>query len=152
MLDRQREIIAVATQIEIAVAPGVELGGTAQGLTGPDGAALLGMVDDEHGRAMPALQLTQGGEQRRHLAAGILVDAVQSHERVEDQQARLQSGDGVGEVAAVGVEVEAQDRRRDHLDIEVGERAACGGRDAFEAPAHNVECILGGKEQDAAGA
>ena len=100
----------------------MELGGAAQRLTGPNGAALLGVMDDEHGRAMPALQLAQEGEQRGHLAAGILVDAVQPHARpagpkgrvprgrIEDQQAWLQSGDGLGEIAAVGVEVETQDR------------------------------------------
>ena len=49
---------------------------------------------------MPALQLTQEGEQRGHLAAGILVDTVEPHERIEDQQARLQPGDGLGEIAA----------------------------------------------------
>jgi len=31
---------------------------------------------------------------------------VEAHERIEDEQAWLQSGDGVGEVAAVGIEVE----------------------------------------------
>ena len=130
----------------------MELGGTAQGLTGPDGTALLGVVDDEDGHAVPALQLAQVGQQRRHFTAGVLVDPVQAHERVEDQQARLQTGDGVGEVAAISIEIEAQHRRRDHLDIEVGERDTGGSRDAFEPPAHDVQCILGGKEQDATGA
>jgi hypothetical protein len=38
MLDGQREVIAVAVaaQVEVAVAPGVELGGAAQGLAGAD--------------------------------------------------------------------------------------------------------------------
>jgi hypothetical protein len=48
MLDRQREIIAVTAQVEVGIAPGVELRGAAQRLTGADAAtALLGVMDDE---------------------------------------------------------------------------------------------------------
>ena len=36
MLDRQREIIAVAAQVEVGIAPGVELRGAAQRLSGAD--------------------------------------------------------------------------------------------------------------------
>src|SRR5271155_4195052 len=101
MLDRQREIIAVAAQIEVGIAPGMELRGAAQRLTGADAAtALLGVMDDEHGNVMPALQLAQVGEQRGDLAAGVLVDAVDTYERIEGEQARLQAGDGLGEGAA----------------------------------------------------
>ena len=129
MLDRQREIIAVAAQVEVAIAPGVELGGAAQRLTGADAAAaLLGVMDDEHGNAMPALQLAQVGEQRGDLAAGVLVDAVQTYERIEDEQARLQSGDGLGEVAAVGIQIEPDGGRGDDLDVEIGQRHTGGCR------------------------
>ena len=38
VLDREGEILAVTTQVEIGVAPGVELGGAAQGLAGADAA------------------------------------------------------------------------------------------------------------------
>jgi hypothetical protein len=68
----------------------VELGGAAQRLAGADTAgALPGVMDDEHGDSVAALQLAQECEQRRNLAAGVLVDAVQAHERIEDEQARL---------------------------------------------------------------
>ena len=114
MLDRQREIIAVAAQVEVGIAPGVELRGAAQRLTGADAAtALLGVMDDEHGNVMLALQLAQVGEQRGDLAAGVFVDAVETYERIEDEQARLQSGDGLGEVAAVGIQIEPDGGRGD---------------------------------------
>jgi len=42
-------------------------------LAGADVAsALLGVVDDDHGDGVAALQLSQIGEQRRHLTAGVL--------------------------------------------------------------------------------
>ena len=96
MLDGKRELVAVAVaaQVEVAVAPGVELGGAAQGLAGADATgALPGVMDDEHGDAMPALQVAQIGEQRRDLAAVVFVDAMQPDERIEDEQPRLQSSD-----------------------------------------------------------
>ena len=152
MLDRQREILAVAAQVEVGIAPGVELRGAAQRLTGADAATtLLGVMDDEHGNVMPALQLAQVGEQRGDLAAGVLVDAVETYERIEDEQARLQSGDGLGEVAAVGIQIEPNGGRGDDLDVEIGQRHTGCCRDAFEASAHDVQCVLGGEEQDATG-
>ena len=41
MLGGQRQLLAVAPQIEVAVAPGVELGGAAQGLAGAEAGAAL---------------------------------------------------------------------------------------------------------------
>ena len=92
MLDGERDaIVAVAAEIEVGIAPGVEFGRSAQGLTGADGAsALPGVVDDGDGDCVAALQFAQEGEQRGDLAADILIDAMQAHERIEDQQPRLE--------------------------------------------------------------
>ena len=154
MLDGQDDaIVAVAAEIEVGIAPGVELRRSAQGLTGADGARTLsGMVDDRDGDGVATLQFTQEGEQWRDIAADILIDAMQTHERIEDEQPRLQPGDGLIETCAVGLEIEAQAGRGDHLDVELGETDAGGGTDAFEAAADDVEGVFGGIEQDAAGA
>ena len=58
----------------------------------------------------------------------------------------------VGEVAAVGLEIEPHGGRGDDLDVEIGERDAGGGADAVEASAHDVQCVLGGVQQNAPGA
>ena len=57
MLDGQDDaIVAVAAEIEVGIAPGVEFGRSAQGLTGADSAgALSGMVDDSDGDGVAAL-------------------------------------------------------------------------------------------------
>ena len=69
----------------IPTALGMELGGASQGLAGADVAgALLGVVDDDDGDGVAALQLAQIGEQRHHFAAGVLIDAMQAHEGIED--------------------------------------------------------------------
>ena len=101
---------------------------------------------------MPALQLAQVGQQWSNFAAGVLVDTVQPHEGIEDQQPRLQSGDRLGEVLPVGIEVEAHGRRGDHLDIEIGERDARSSCNTFETAADDVKGVLGGEEENATGA
>ena len=53
---------------------------------------------------------------------------MQPHERIEDEQTGPQPGDGLGEVAPIGLEVEAQRRRGDDLDIEIDEHCAGGDR------------------------
>jgi len=109
------------------------------------------VVDEDDGDAVATLQLAQVGEQRGDLAADVFVDAMQPHERVEDELARLQSDDGFVEAGAIGVEVEAQAGCGDHLDVEVGQVEAGGGANTVEPAAHDVQRILRGVEQDAAG-
>ena len=108
------------------------------------------MVHDQDRDAVTALQIAQIGQQWRDFSAGVLVDAMQAHERVQDQQARLQSGDRLGETVAIGFAIEAKRWRGNHLNVEIGERDADGFADAVETLADNVQCVLGGVEQDAA--
>src|SRR5262245_49843303 len=100
---------------------------------------------------MPALQLAKVGEKRGHLTTGVLVDAVQPHEGVEDQQPRLQLGNREGKAAPIGLEIETQRRGGDDLDIEIGELHTRGGGNALEPPTHDWQGIFCGIEQDAAG-
>ena len=76
---------------------------------------------------------------------------MQTHERIEDEQARLQPGDGLLQPCTVGLEIEAQAGGGDHLDVEISEIDAGRGADAFEATADDVQRVFGGIEQDAAG-
>ena len=153
MLDSQDDaIVAVAAEIEVGVTPGVELRRSAQGLTGADGARpLSGMVDKRDGDGMAALYFAQEGEQRRDIAADVLVDAMQAHEGIEAEEARLQPGDSLIEPNAVRLEIEAQAGRGDHLDVEFGETDTGGGADAFKTATDDVQRVFGGIEQNAAG-
>jgi hypothetical protein len=55
-------VVAVATQVEVGIAPGVEFRGAAQGLAGAEvSGTLLGVMDDDHGDAVATLQFTQEG-------------------------------------------------------------------------------------------
>jgi hypothetical protein len=57
----------------------------------------------------------------------------------------------VFEAVAVGGQIEPQCRRSDDVNVEVPQADAGGGADAFQATAQDVQGVLGGVQQDAAG-
>ena len=88
----------MAAEVEVRVAPGVEFARAAQRLAGAHLAAALARVVHEHdGDVVAALELAQVREQRRDLAGEVLVDAVQAHEGIEDEQPRAELVDGGGQ-------------------------------------------------------
>src|SRR5580704_18121176 len=96
-------VVAAAAEVEVGVTPGMELGGAAQGLAGADAAgAFLGVVDDDHGDGVTALQFAKIGEQRRHFATGVFIDAMDADEGVDEEQAWPQRCDGLVEAPAIG--------------------------------------------------
>lgn len=109
------------------------------------------MVHEYDGDVVAALELAQVREQRRDLAGLILVDPVQAHERIEDEEPWAELVDGGGERIAITVDVEPHRRRGDDVDVELGQVATGGARDTGEPLSHDVERVLGGEDQDAAG-
>jgi hypothetical protein len=64
VFDGQGQLVALATEVEVGVAPTVQFAGTAQGLARAQGGAILfGMVDQEHGQMELALELAQEAQQ-----------------------------------------------------------------------------------------
>ena len=152
MLDGERELGTVAAQIQVRVAPGMELGRTAQRLAcAQTAAALFGMMHEQDSETVTALQFSKIGEERRDLAAGVLVDPVQTNEGIEHQQPGSEIGDRFLKASAVGRQIEPQRRRGDDVNIEVTKADAGGGADALQAAAHDVQGVLGGVEQDTSG-
>ena len=78
----------------------------------------------------------------------VLVDAVQSHERVEDHKPRADSFDRLHQPLAVGAMVEAQCGDVDDGDVEGLEAGVGGLCDALQPGAHDVAGVLGGEQQD----
>ena len=100
MLDGQRDIaafaeIAVAAEVEVGIAPGMELGGTSQGLAGADVAGtLLGVVDDDDGDGVAALQLAQIGDSGATSPLAFSSMRCRRTKGSRDEQAWAQFGDG----------------------------------------------------------
>ena len=151
MLDGHDDLLVPAAQVQIAVPPGVQLTAPAQGLPGPGRGALAGMMDQQDGAREAALDVAQEAEDGGDLGDGVLVDAVQAHERVEDDEPGPDALDRLHQALAVRAMVEAQRGHVDDGDVEGLEPGAGGARDALEAGAHDVPGVLGGKQQDRAG-
>ena len=121
VLGGQEQSAAMTPHVEERVGPGEEVAGAAQALAGlAAGAALAGVVHDDDGHVVGALELAQVPEHGGHLPGVVLVDAVQAHEGIEHQQARRVRGDRRAQSRLVVGAVEAQGRRGDEVD---GQRA-----------------------------
>ena len=75
VLDGHDDLLVAAPQVQVAVAPGMELRGAAQGLARSRGAALAGVVDQQDGGLEAALEIAQEAEdaleqRRRFLSDG----------------------------------------------------------------------------------
>lgn len=148
MLDGEGGCIPLAPEVEVGVALGVKLRGAAQRLAGATMRRPLScMVDHQDGEVVLTLQLAQEGQQRRDLVGHVFVNAVQTHEGVEDQQLGPMVSDRLGQGLAFCVEVEPQTRRGDHLDVDVGQLEVRGAAQRIKTVTHDVQGILGGKDQ-----
>jgi len=99
MLDGEDDaIVAVAAQVQVGIAPGVEFGRSARACP----AWIAPAPFQAWWTTATAWRRcgSQEGEQWRGIATDILIDAMQADERIEDRQARLQSGDGLAERAS----------------------------------------------------
>ncbi len=152
MLDGQEGLPVAPAQVEIAVSPGMQLAAPPQGLAGPRGPALAGMVDNDDGGVEAALDVAQMAEDGGDVGGGVLVDAVQADQGIEDEQTRRDALDGVAQCAPVARLVETQGGDVDDGDVKGLEGGAGGAGDSLETPAHEVAGVLGAEQQHRAGA
>ncbi len=132
MLDGEGQAVLGAAEIEVTVAPGVKLRGAAEGLSGAGGGGFAGMVDENDGGAQGALELAEEVEERGDLGRGVLVDAMETDEGIEDEEPGAQCLDGAAQAVTVGRSVEAERRSGDDVDVEriegdAGSRGDAGG-------------------------
>ena len=97
MLDGHEGLAVASAKVEIAVAPCVQFAASPQGLAGPCGAALAGVVDDEHGGLEASLDVAQDAEDGCDVGGGVLVDAVQADQWIEDEEAWLDALHGLAQ-------------------------------------------------------
>ena len=108
MFDGESELIVGLSEVEVRVAPCVQVSGAAQVLTGELSVGLSGVVDEEDGQRMAALEGAQVSQQSGDLSGRVFVASVQPHEGVEDKQTRSMLVDGLHEALAIVFEIEAQ--------------------------------------------
>ena len=99
-----------------------------------------------------ALKLAQVTEQGRDLRGLVFITLMQANEGIQNQQQRSEGLHGQGQSLAIGGRIQAKGRSGDHLQREIAQRDPSGSRDAVQASADDTQGVLGGKEQDRAGA
>lgn len=151
MLDGEGQAVLRAAEIEVTVPPCVELGGAAKCLSGACGGGFAGMVDENDSGAQAALELAEEVEEWGDLGRGILVDAMETDERIEHEEPGAQGIDGLAQAVAVGRSVEAEHRDGDDMDVERIERDAGSRGDTGEALADHGERVLGREEEHGPG-
>jgi hypothetical protein len=151
VLDGEREVLVASAEVEVGIAPSMELGATAEGLTSAKMVSgLSGVVDENDGEMELALKLAQVTEDRGDLGGEVLVDSVKPDEGVEEKEPRPEAVNGINEAFLVELGVEPKRRRGDRVDIELGEIELEMGADTFEASADDVQGVFGSVEEDSA--
>ena len=78
-------------------------------------------MHQQHRDVELSLQRTKVRQQRGHLAGVVLVDAVQSHKRIQDQQPGPEPPSCLQEPSPIRVAVEPQHTRGNHMNFYVRE-------------------------------
>ena len=152
VLGGEGEGVTLAAEEEAGIGPGVEVAGAAEVLAGGAGATVLaGVVNDGDGDVKGSLEVAEVGEQGRDIAGEVFIDAVESDEGVEEEEAGAQVGKGVAQTVLVGVEVETQTGGRDDVTGQGGELDAAVAAQAAQAGLDGGGGVLGHVEEGRAG-
>jgi hypothetical protein len=151
MLDGQADEVVGSFEVEVGVAPGVEVAGPAQRLPGDGAVAFAGVVDQEDGELVATLKGAQVGQQCRDLGGGVFLETVEADEGIQDEKPGPVVLDGGGQTVLVGLKVEPELLSEDEEDgqrVEV--HVACGG-ETSEAIPDLCRCVLGGEQEHGSG-
>ena len=101
MLGGEHEVFLDSPQVEIGIAEGVDVAGAAKPLAGggTSSGVLAGVMHQHHRDVELPLQRAKVGQQRGHFAGIVLVDGVQSHQRIQQHQPGPQPPGGLQEAA-----------------------------------------------------
>lgn len=104
-------------------------------------------MDQDDGDVVAAVELAQKAEQARDLGGAVLVEAVQPHQRVEQQQPRPQRRQRGVERLSISLGVEPQARRGDDVQVELGKRQGSVLAQLGDAPTDLRQRVLGEVDQ-----
>lgn len=131
------------------ITPGVQVPRAAQRLAvRAAGAGVFAqMVDEDEREAVLALERAELAEERGDFPGRVLIDPMQAHKRVEQEEARVIAVEGGAQPGAIARGIEAEGRCDDQAEVEVAEPEAACGRDGGEARAQVGGRLLGAVEE-----
>ena len=151
MFDAQAEVLLFFAQIQVGIAPGMQVGAASQCLSGALGGGFAGVMDDSHCGMEAPLQVSQRIEDGGDFSGDVFIDAVQSGQRVQDQQSRLNALHGLEQQLSVMIKVESQLLGIEDLDVETLEADAAGLRDAVQPVCDDAPGVFCGEQQHRSG-
>jgi hypothetical protein len=136
--------------VQVGVTPGVQVTGSAQGLSRVTRATLAQVVYEEDGGLVLALQLAEEAEDIADVCRGVLIGAMKADEGVQHEEPGLDAGQGQRETVTVRVEVEPERRFCDESERQAFEFGSRGPGDAGDTFPDGAGWVLCGVEQDGA--
>jgi len=143
VLDGKESVIAPGGEKQGRVVPGSEVAAAAQAVAELTGGRLAHVVDEEEAERELALERPERAEERRDLGGGVLVDASDPDEGVEDEQTRRDLGDGGPQAGELVFLVEAEEWHVEEEQGRVLEGDAAHARDGVEANPQIGRVVLG---------
>jgi hypothetical protein len=135
--------IALGAEVEPRVDPGMEVTGSAQGLSGASRSILAHVMDDDDGEVVSALDLSQEREEFGDIAGKILIFSMKAHQGIEQEQSRPDLLYRVIEAHAIALEIESESRGGDDVDGKLGEVEATVAAESIETLSDEGGMIFG---------
>jgi hypothetical protein len=99
-------------------------------------------MHQNHGQIKPPLQKPEVSQQFGHLSSVIFIDGMQADQRIEQQQPRPQPLGGLQKPVSVGLAIQSQRRRGDHMDLHADQLESAMSGHALDALPHGGQGIL----------
>jgi len=154
MFEREPESFsfgARADEVGGMIGPGMEIAGASKGLSEMGTNGFAHVVDEDDGHVVPSLQLAQVAKQSRDICRTVLVEPMESYQRVEQEEPGTEALEGGGKKFLIGGLVEPDDGSGDDVDIECIEVEAAVQADPREASAHVGQVIFSEVDESGAG-
>ena len=147
MFDAQDKVILFFAQIQVGVAPGVQVGAAAQCLSGAlCVGGFAGVMDQSHCGMKAPLQDSQRMQDGGDFRGDVFIDTVHSGQRVQDQQSRLDALHGLEQQLLMMIKVQAQLLGIEDVDVEALEVGGARLCNAVESVCDDVPGIFRGEQ------
>jgi hypothetical protein len=110
------------------------------------------MVDEQDSEVELTLKFAQVAQERGDLFGCVFVATVQTDERVQDQECRIERRHGLTQLFSILRDVEQEPWCGDHVDGQSLKGSVGGSAYAFESLPNHDEGVLGGEQEHWSGA
>jgi hypothetical protein len=118
VLEREEELFVFSDEVCIAVAESMEVTGASESLPELRAVLFTHVMDEDDGHVELPLQLPEEAQESGDVSAGVFVGPVEPDERVEEQELRVESFNGISESCSIGFKVESERGGVDDVELQ----------------------------------